>query len=67
LLNVLSSQVTNASGLAAKRYFHSRGMSAAACDDDVPGTQLSACWVGSQSTGTKQQRCFVDWQTAASW
>jgi len=58
--------VTNASGLAAKRYFHSRGMSSATCDDYVPGTRLSAVGGGAQSTGTKQLRCFMDWQTA-SW
>jgi len=56
LLNVLQSAIDERIGLAAKRYFHSRGMSAAACDEDVLGTRLSACWVGSQSTGTKQQR-----------
>jgi hypothetical protein len=59
--------VTNASGLAAKRYFHSRGMSAAACDDYALGTRSGAVGRRVQSTGTKQQRCFMDWRTAASW
>jgi hypothetical protein len=42
LLNVLQSASDERNGLAAKRYFHSRGMSSATCDDDVLGARLSA-------------------------
>jgi hypothetical protein len=37
LLNVLQSASDERIGLAAKRYFHSRGMSSATGDDDVLG------------------------------